>query len=139
MSSVIRLAVDAVVERQGNLLLVEYEDAQFGRHFGLPGGGVEPGEAIRPALIREVLEETGVAITVGRLLLVNEYRPEDYTTSITTSQNYGWSFTVGYGKPTGRGHRQSRTRTRLAFAGVRLISCPRYLSILALENGCSPT
>lgn len=77
MSS-IRLAVDAVVEHQGTVLLVEFDDAQFGRHFGLPGGGVEAGEAIRPALIREVREETGVAVTVGRLLLVNEYRPEEY-------------------------------------------------------------
>jgi ADP-ribose pyrophosphatase YjhB (NUDIX family) len=42
----IRLAVDAVVEYQGAVLLVEFDDAQFGRHFGLPGGGVEAGEAI---------------------------------------------------------------------------------------------
>ena len=70
-----RLAVDAVIEQAGRLLLIEYDDAQLGRHWGLPGGGVEPGESIHAAVRREVLEETGAQVVVGRLLLVNEYDP----------------------------------------------------------------
>lgn len=70
-----RIAVDAVVEQAGQLLLIEYDDAQLGRHWGLPGGGVEPGERIHDAVRREVLEETGAQVVVGRLLLVNEYDP----------------------------------------------------------------
>jgi len=70
-----RVAVDAVVEHAGQLLLIEYDDAQLGHHWGLPGGGVEPGERIHAALQREVLEETGAQVVVGRLLLVNEYDP----------------------------------------------------------------
>jgi 8-oxo-dGTP pyrophosphatase MutT (NUDIX family) len=70
-----RVAVDAVVEHDGQLLLIEYDDARLGRHWGLPGGGVEPGESIQAALRREVLEETGAQVVVGRLLLVNEYDP----------------------------------------------------------------
>lgn len=70
-----RLAVDAVIEREGQLLLIEYEDARLGRHWGLPGGGVEVGETLHAALRREVWEETGARVTVGHLLMVNEYDP----------------------------------------------------------------
>lgn len=75
-----RVAVDAVVEHDGQILLIEYDDAQFGHHWGLPGGGVEPGESIHQALHREVLEETGAHVKVGRLLLVNEVDPARYGT-----------------------------------------------------------
>jgi ADP-ribose pyrophosphatase YjhB (NUDIX family) len=76
--SPIRLAVDAVIERQGAILLVEFEDSRFGRHYGLPGGGVEPGETMHEAVRREAWEETGAEVIVGPLLLVNEYQPEKY-------------------------------------------------------------
>lgn len=70
-----RVAVDGVVEHEGQILLIEYNDARLGRHWGLPGGGVEPGESLHAALRREVLEETGAHVCVGRLLLVNAYDP----------------------------------------------------------------
>lgn len=70
-----RVAVDGVVEHDGQILLIEYADARLGHHWGLPGGGVEPGETIQQALRREVLEETGAPVIVGRLLLVNEVDP----------------------------------------------------------------
>jgi len=72
----IRVAVDAVIVYQGAILLIEYDDARFGRHLGLPGGGVEPDEPIPVAVCREVREETGADVVVGPLLLVNEYHPE---------------------------------------------------------------
>lgn len=38
-----------------------------------PGGGVEVGETAEEALKREFLEETGLEIKVGKLLLMNEF------------------------------------------------------------------
>jgi 8-oxo-dGTP diphosphatase len=80
-----RIAVDAVIEQAGRLLLIEYDDRQLGHHWGLPGGGVEPGESIHDALRREVLEETGAYVVVGRLLLVNEVDPKHYGTLYSDS------------------------------------------------------
>jgi len=40
--------------------------------WSLPGGGVETGETLREAIIREVKEETGYDITVGDIAGLNE-------------------------------------------------------------------
>lgn len=40
------------------------------RGWELPGGQVEEGEALIPALQREALEETGITVRVGRLVSV---------------------------------------------------------------------
>lgn len=64
----LRLSVSAVVwrgEGARELLLMQRSD---NGHWGLPGGYVEPGESVLEATAREVLEETGVRIEVGRLV-----------------------------------------------------------------------
>ena len=64
----VRLSVSAVVWRDATrreLLLMQRSD---NAHWGLPGGYMEPGESIEVATAREVREETGVQIEVGRLV-----------------------------------------------------------------------
>lgn len=69
----IRVSVSAVIVRDGHLLLCEFEDN--GLHYNLPGGGVESGESLHEAVIREVMEETRAQVTVGRMLYTYEYVP----------------------------------------------------------------
>lgn len=61
--------VGALVERDGELLLV----GQDGRWM-LPGGAVERGETHTEALVRELDEETGLAVEPGPLRAVVENR-----------------------------------------------------------------
>lgn len=59
-----RFSVHAVItNREGNVLLLKqtYGD----KRWGLPGGGVEPGETIHEAIKRECCEEIGVDILVS--------------------------------------------------------------------------
>ena len=52
-------------DRPREILLMRRSD---NRHWGLPGGYVEPGESVVVATEREVREETGYEIEVGRLV-----------------------------------------------------------------------
>jgi 8-oxo-dGTP diphosphatase len=67
------LAAGAVVrDAEGRLLLVQRgHDPEAGR-WTLPGGRVEPGESPARAAAREVTEETGLVVAVGREWLVLE-------------------------------------------------------------------
>lgn len=63
---------DAVVTRQGRLLLIQRRD---NRLWGLPGGLVDVGETLAQASCRELQEETGLrASSVVRLLAILDSR-----------------------------------------------------------------
>jgi ADP-ribose pyrophosphatase YjhB (NUDIX family) len=64
----LRISVSAVCWRDSErreLLLMQRSD---NAHWGLPGGYVEVGESVATAVAREVFEETGVRVAVGRLV-----------------------------------------------------------------------
>ncbi|MGD9606287.1 MAG: NUDIX hydrolase [Leucobacter sp.] len=66
----LRVAAYAVVERRGKLLLTHWRRGHL-HGWTLPGGGLESGEDPRDAVVREVLEETGLEARVGKLLGVD--------------------------------------------------------------------
>jgi len=61
----IRPGVSAIILRPEGILLQLRSDNHL---WGLPGGGVEPGESVSEAIVREVREETGLEVRPGRLI-----------------------------------------------------------------------
>jgi len=66
------LAVSAAIVRDGQVLLVRRARAPASGLFSLPGGVVEAGETLHEAVVREVHEETGIAIEPVALAGVRE-------------------------------------------------------------------
>ena len=64
----VEVAVGAVVRRGDDVLLVRRARGPAVGQWSIPGGRVEFGEGLKAAAAREVLEETGVEVTVGRFL-----------------------------------------------------------------------
>jgi 8-oxo-dGTP diphosphatase len=64
--------VCAAVISEGAILMVRH--VHGGRdYWTLPGGGVEPGESLQQAVVREVREEANLAATVVRPLYERRY------------------------------------------------------------------
>lgn len=72
-----RLAVRALIVHQGRLLVVNAWPGHQSDLWCAPGGGVESGASLPANLMREVAEETGLAIRVGAPCLVNEFHDPD--------------------------------------------------------------
>ena len=68
----IRVSARAVVVHEGNLLLNCFGD---GLYYNFPGGGIEEGETALEAVVREVLEESGLAVEVEDHLFTLEFEP----------------------------------------------------------------
>ena len=64
--------VGALVFKNEQVLLVERGHAPLIGYWALPGGAVETGERLEEALAREVLEATGLVVSVGAIATVFE-------------------------------------------------------------------
>ncbi|WP_381792883.1 NUDIX domain-containing protein [Streptomyces niveus] len=64
--------VTGIVIEDGQILMLD-QDTDGSRSWSLPGGKVENGETLEEALVREMREETGVDVEVGRLLYVCDH------------------------------------------------------------------
>ncbi len=64
-SAKFRIAVYALIFEDEKVLLAHRRDIDW---WNLPGGGMEAGETVEEAMRREVLEETGLEVQVGKLI-----------------------------------------------------------------------
>src|SRR3954453_85950 len=64
-NSIVPSVTAVVLNKAGELLLVHKTDNNL---WALPGGGVDPGESVTMAVVREVKEETGIDVTVDDLV-----------------------------------------------------------------------
>lgn len=68
------LVVAAVVERDGRFLVTQRHGRQhLSGLWEFPGGKIEPGESAEAGLQRELVEELGVASTVGAEILATTH------------------------------------------------------------------
>lgn len=70
-------AVLAVVERDGNVLLVRRANPPDQGRWGFPGGRMEMGETHLEAALRELGEETGITADAPRLITVLDFIEHD--------------------------------------------------------------
>ncbi len=61
---------------EGRILLLEHTRSH-GSYWVLPGGGVDPGETVENAIIREIKEELGLGCTIDRLAVIGELIQKD--------------------------------------------------------------
>ena len=60
-----RVAVGAVVLKDGKVLLVKRRDPPNAGQWAIPGGSIRLGESLQQAAERELYEETGVRVRAG--------------------------------------------------------------------------
>jgi mutator protein MutT len=73
------VGVGAVIVQDGKVLIVKRKYDPLAGQWSLPGGGVELGETLEDSVVREMLEETGLAIEVGPVIEVFDRITRDST------------------------------------------------------------
>jgi ADP-ribose pyrophosphatase YjhB (NUDIX family) len=70
------VTVRGLIVDRGELFMVKHHGESY---YALPGGHLERGEHLEEAMVRELLEETGIKAKVGKALLVNDWvGPNDH-------------------------------------------------------------
>jgi len=87
--------VGAVIkDGAGRLLLIRRGHEPGKGLWSIPGGRIEPGESDEAALVREVLEETGLVVTAGRLIGA-VLRPAGVSGAVLDIRDYAAEVTGG--------------------------------------------
>ena len=73
------VAMKAFVIHNGKVLIVrestKYQDGTNAAKYDIVGGRIKPGQAFDESLRREIREETGLEVELGRPFYVGEWRP----------------------------------------------------------------
>ena len=80
MSKERRITTRGIIFKDGKLLAQELMPARNGQKrdfWCTPGGGLEPGETLRQGLEREMIEETGIKPSIGKLLFIQQFEDEE--------------------------------------------------------------
>ncbi len=86
----------ALIVVDDRVALIERKNSTRGRHYYIfPGGGVEKGEAPAQTVAREVEEELGLTIEVGRLIAQVTYDGEAHQYFL--AEIVGGTFGAGHG------------------------------------------
>ncbi|MHA2171191.1 MAG: NUDIX domain-containing protein [Candidatus Kariarchaeaceae archaeon] len=72
-----RLTVDAIIERNGSVLMIRRKSDTFGGYLAFPGGFVDYEESVEQAVKREVLEELNLRVELVELLGVYSSKNRD--------------------------------------------------------------
>jgi 8-oxo-dGTP diphosphatase len=73
------VALKAFIVFKGKVLIIreslQYKDGVNAGRYDVVGGRVKPGQRFDESLIREIKEETGLSVKIGKPFCVNEWRP----------------------------------------------------------------
>lgn len=73
----VRVRVCGLLQEAGKILLLRHHGVGPAGHlWSPPGGGLEFGESVEDALVREFEEETGLQVQIVDFLFTNEYRDD---------------------------------------------------------------
>lgn len=79
METKLFVATKAFVTYQGKVLILressQYKDGSNAGKYDIVGGRVTPGQRFDDSLLREVHEETGMKVKIGKPFYVGEWRP----------------------------------------------------------------
>jgi ADP-ribose pyrophosphatase YjhB (NUDIX family) len=65
-----RVNVRSIIFKDG---MIFAQELKANTYWSTPGGGLEPDESLTVGLYREMIEETGIAPIIGRLLFIQQF------------------------------------------------------------------
>jgi ADP-ribose pyrophosphatase YjhB (NUDIX family) len=86
-----------VTDGQGRLLMIKRGHDPGAGLWSIPGGRIEPGETDAEALVREMIEETGLTVEVGRL--IGRVRRPGLSGAVVDIRDYAATVTGGTLRP----------------------------------------
>jgi len=79
MKAILQTAVKALVFRGKKTLILrespQYREGTNQGRYDVPGGRIKPGQRYYKSLLREINEETGLSVKIGRPFHVDEWKP----------------------------------------------------------------